>query len=64
MLALTRKLDEVIEFVIPGRSRPIKLRILRTGVTRIKLGIEADSDIEISRPDCPDAHRRSAITSS
>lgn len=58
MLALTRKLDEVIEIVVPGRSRSIKLRILRIGCNRVKLGIEADSEVQITRPESPVANRR------
>ena len=58
MLALTRKLDEVIELVIPGRKRRIKLTVLEIGRHRIKLGIEAEREIEIIRPDCPVANRR------
>lgn len=59
MLALTRRLHEVIELAIPGRTKRIKLKILRIGVNRVKLGIEAEREIEILRPDYPDANRRS-----
>lgn len=58
MLALKRKLDQVIELVIPGRPKRIKLTVLEIQGRHVRLGIEADRDIEIVRPDCPMANRR------
>ena len=58
MLALTRKLDEVVELVIPGRTQRIKLTILDIGRSRVKIGIDAAREIEIIRSECLDANRR------
>ncbi len=58
MLALKRKLDQVIELVIPGHTERIKLTVLNIQRGHVKLGIEAEREIEILRPDCPMHNRR------
>ena len=51
MLALTRQIDEWVDFSIPGRAHPIRIKVSNIKGSRVRLAIKADADILISRPD-------------
>jgi carbon storage regulator len=48
MLVLTRKKDEKILIQVPGRDA-IVVSVLRVGPNSVRLGLEADRDINIIR---------------
>ncbi|MCH7589206.1 MAG: carbon storage regulator [Chloroflexi bacterium] len=50
MLVLTRHESEAIVIAYPGRERPIRIVVLKIlGPRSVKIGIEADRDINVAR---------------
>lgn len=57
MLVLSRKKDERLVLLIPGR-KPIWITQVEVRGDKSRLGIEADSDIEIHREEVYEAIKR------
>lgn len=51
MLVITRKSGSDLMLEIPGHARPVTIRICRVAGSRVTLGIEAEPEIRVRRPE-------------
>lgn len=54
MLVLARRVEQEILIRVPGRDKPIVIKVLSIGGGHVKLGFAAEDDIEIMREELVD----------
>jgi len=49
MLIVSRKIGEVVLIRVPGVQEPIRVKVVKLGRSKARLGFEASGDVEIIR---------------